>query len=264
MERNGTDISGANASTLDLSLAGNGDRGDLIRVRVTVSDGSASSAPLTSAPVTIVNAAPAFSTDFGDRTDAEGDSPSLDANASDHDADSLTYSATGLPGGLSINSSTGLVSGTIAAGAAGPHAVTLGVSDGTLTDSDTFNWTVTVNNTPPVVDTASITPSSPATNATLTAAYTAHDADGDTLTPSYQWSRNGTDISGASPTTLRLRAWADGSAEPATWQYTATNAAAGLQTAGAVGLRAYTGSSVSNGPITLTFDDFRVTGIGGP
>ena len=45
----GVDIDGATDSTLDLSVAGNGDRGDSIAVRVTATDGSATSAPLTSA-----------------------------------------------------------------------------------------------------------------------------------------------------------------------------------------------------------------------
>ena len=57
--RNGTDISGATSATLNLATAGNGDRGDLIRVRVTVNDGTATSAPLTSSPVTVANTAPA-------------------------------------------------------------------------------------------------------------------------------------------------------------------------------------------------------------
>ena len=51
--RNGNDISGETGATLDLSAAGNGDRGDVIRVRVTVSDGTATSAPVTSAPVAV-------------------------------------------------------------------------------------------------------------------------------------------------------------------------------------------------------------------
>ena len=54
--KNGTDITGATASTLDLSQTangGNGNRGDLIRVRVTANDGNSNSAPVTSAPVTV-------------------------------------------------------------------------------------------------------------------------------------------------------------------------------------------------------------------
>ncbi len=56
----------------------------------------------------------------------------------------LTYSATGLPSGLSINSTTGLISGTIAVGAdtSSPYAVTVTANDGTASASQTFNWTV--------------------------------------------------------------------------------------------------------------------------
>ena len=71
-------------------------------------------------------------------------------------------------------------------------------------------------------------------------------------------------FSGSSPTTIRMRAWADGSAEPGTWQYTATNSAAALQSAGALGLRGYLAGATSNAPVILTFDDFRATSIGGP
>ena len=52
-------------------------------------------------------------------------------------------------------------------------------------------------NTAPVVDTVTITPAVPTTDQTLTAKVTSHDAEGDTLTTSYQWTRNGTDIAGA-------------------------------------------------------------------
>jgi PKD repeat protein len=64
-------------------------------------------------------------------------------------------------------------------------------------------------------------------------------------------------LSGSSPTTIRVKAWADGQAEPAGWHFTATNSTAVVQTAGGVGLRAYISST--NVPITFGFDDFRVT-----
>ena len=38
------------------------------------------------------------------------------------DGDTLTYSATGLPGGISINPATGLISGTINYDSAGTHS----------------------------------------------------------------------------------------------------------------------------------------------
>jgi hypothetical protein len=54
----------------------------------------------------------------------------------------LTYTATGLPAGLGINSSTGLISGTFATGDAahGPYVVTVTASDGTYSSSVSFNW----------------------------------------------------------------------------------------------------------------------------
>ena len=52
-------------------------------------------------------------TDIADQSDTEGDTVSLDADATDADLDTLVYSATGLPGGMSINSSTGVISGTL-------------------------------------------------------------------------------------------------------------------------------------------------------
>jgi hypothetical protein len=68
-------------------------------------------------------------------------------------------------------------------------------------------------------------------------------------------------VSGASPTTLKVRAWADGSAEPTTWTYSQTDSTASLQAAGALGLRTYIASATSNAPITFSFDDYRVTSI---
>ena len=58
------------------------------------------------------------------------------------DGDSLTYSANGLPPGLSINSSTGLISGTLGLDTAGTYSVRVSVSDGTLTRSVDFAWVV--------------------------------------------------------------------------------------------------------------------------
>lgn len=60
-------------------------------------------------------------------------------------------------------------------------------------------------------------------------------------------------VQGANPTTVRVRAWRAGSAEPSTWAATATSSATGLQQAGALGIRAVIGSG---GPAAqLKFDD---------
>jgi hypothetical protein len=62
--------------------------------------------------------------------------------AIDPDGDSLTYSATGLPPGLTINTTTGIVSGTLSPGSAGTYQVTITASDGSLSTSQTFTWTI--------------------------------------------------------------------------------------------------------------------------
>ncbi|MEO5877378.1 MAG: PKD domain-containing protein, partial [Streptosporangiaceae bacterium] len=61
---------------------------------------------------------------------------------------------------------------------------------------------------------------------------------------------------GTSPTTLKAKVWADGSAEP-DWQLSGTDATAALQAAGSVGFRSYLSGSSTNAPIVLTLDDFK-------
>ncbi len=65
--------------------------------------------------------------------------------ATDPDGDFLTYSARNLPRGLTINATSGIISGEISPSSAGdsPFNVFVSVSDGELTDSGSFLWTVT-------------------------------------------------------------------------------------------------------------------------
>jgi hypothetical protein len=80
----------------------------------------------------------------GNQTNTEGDTANVSVTATDAISDSLTYIATGLPAGLSINSSTGNISGTIAAGDASssPYTVTIIATDGTSSGSTSFTWTI--------------------------------------------------------------------------------------------------------------------------
>ncbi|MEZ0091154.1 putative Ig domain-containing protein [Streptacidiphilus sp. EB129] len=80
-------------------------------------------------------------TNPGTQTGTVGTAASLQVSASDSGSSALTYSATGLPAGLSINASTGLITGTPSA--AGTSSVTVKATDTTsASGSTTFSWTV--------------------------------------------------------------------------------------------------------------------------
>ncbi|MGA5821724.1 putative Ig domain-containing protein [Kitasatospora sp. NPDC094028] len=80
-------------------------------------------------------------TNPGNQTGTVGTAASLQISASDSaSGQTLTYSATGLPAGLSINSSTGLISGTPTAAATSSVTVTATDTTGAA-GSTSFTWT---------------------------------------------------------------------------------------------------------------------------
>src|SRR5438477_5593900 len=98
--------------------------------------------------------------------------------ATDANNTPLTFSATSLPNGLTINSSTGLISGSISSGAAAasPFQATITASDGLFKASQIVTWNVT-----PVV---AVTPIGTQTNAegdNVTLLVLATDANSQTL-----------------------------------------------------------------------------------
>jgi hypothetical protein len=68
-------------------------------------------------------------------------SPRLTIQANDSDGDYLLYSATGLPNGLNIDTSTGQISGTVTN--IGDYQVVVSVSDGEDSSTTSFSWKVT-------------------------------------------------------------------------------------------------------------------------
>jgi glucose/arabinose dehydrogenase len=142
--------------------------------------------------VTATNVAPQITT-TALTTAAVGAAYSYDVNASDANGDTLTYSLTQAPTGMTINASTGLIVWTPTAAQAGSQAVTVRVADpGGLFVTQAFTITVTAANVAPQITTTAVT------TATVGVAYSydvnATDANGDTLTYSLTQSPTGMTI----------------------------------------------------------------------
>jgi YVTN family beta-propeller protein len=116
-------------------------------------------------------------TSISNRTSLVGTADSLQVQATDANADLLTYSATGLPPNMTISSSTGLITGTPTA--AGTYNVTVNVNDGTFPNvSTSFTWTV---NAPLALNPLS----GPPAGATSASTFSVQSSGG--LNPVYQW-----------------------------------------------------------------------------
>ncbi len=76
----------------------------------------------------------------GNQTGQVGVALTLQLAATDVDSVAVTYGATGLPPGVTINSVTGLISGSPTA--VGIHDVVVSASDGNHGDSENFQWTI--------------------------------------------------------------------------------------------------------------------------
>ena len=139
--------SGLISGTMDYAAAEEGSNNGNYTVTAVVADGHGNSANesfnwvVTDTPQALVLPNP------GDQTNAEGDSPWFDLSGSDPDGNPITYTATGLPPGVTLDPDSGLISGQISptAASASPYTVTATISDGIQAHnvSQTFRWTVT-------------------------------------------------------------------------------------------------------------------------
>jgi len=175
-------VSGAVSATADVEGP--------FSVTVTASDGTSTATQTfnwTINPVVSVNS-------ISDENSADGDSGTLSVSATDALNRTLTYSGTGLPPGMNMNSTTGIISGTIALGAdsGSPYAVTVTASDGLASASQSFNWIVTP------ISLANPGPQTAVDGGAFSLAISAHDPDGDTLTFSAAYLPPGLSINAAS------------------------------------------------------------------
>ncbi|WP_150452599.1 PKD domain-containing protein, partial [Arenibacter lacus] len=116
----------------------------------------------------------------------EGETVSLQITASDPEGDNLSYAVTGLPTGLSIDSATGLISGTIADGSAAnsPYSVEVTVTDdGSPVESTTitFIWNVSVDGVNQAPTVTSPGEQNNLEGAEISLQISATDPDGDTM-----------------------------------------------------------------------------------
>jgi Putative Ig domain/PLD-like domain len=157
----------------------------------------------------------------GSLTTATGTAVNYQVQAIDTATGTLSYSATGLPTGLSISSSTGVISGT--ASTAGTYSVTLTAKDSTgVSGSASFTWTVGSGGT----------------------------GGGNTVTVTNPGSQTATVGTAAS-----LQVKASDSASGQTLSYSATGLPAGLSIAAATGLISGTPTTAGSDSVTVTATD---------
>jgi len=135
-------------------------------VTIAVTAGANAAPQITSTPVTGATVGAAYA---------------YDVNASDANGDTLAYSLTQAPSGMTINAASGLIAWTPATAQVGGQAVAVRVSDpGGLTATQSFTITVAAANAAPQIT------STPLTAATVGVAYAydvnATDPNGDALT----------------------------------------------------------------------------------
>jgi hypothetical protein len=138
---------GVITGTIDPYAVTNGAASQIFAVTINATDGAVKGS--TTFNWTVADTTPPAFANPGTQNNNEGDKiTGLATLAVPSDADAGSITATGLPPGLTINSTTGIITGTINKYGAGIYNVTVSASDGANTGKTTFTWNV-ADTTPP-------------------------------------------------------------------------------------------------------------------
>lgn len=195
-------INGVDAGvTSDILSSGSFVKGDSITCSVDVDDGTATSGVVTSSALVVENTKPAVSSvSLQPGVATVADDIVCSATGTDIDGDSVTFTYEWTIDGVVAGETTNtLASGSFAKGQTIACKVT--PNDGTEDGAWAITAGKTVANSVPTVDSIAISPTSPTAGEDLTCGVTGSDVDGDTVSFTYSWTKNGANA-GVSTSTL--------------------------------------------------------------
>jgi hypothetical protein len=177
-------------------------KGNTVYCKATPNDGTSAGSAATASSVTISNTAPVMSSASLTPTTAyESSTLTCSPSASDADGDTVTYSYAWYKNSSLIAATSATLTGSsFSKGDTVYCRVT--PTDGTTAGSASSSSTVTISNTAPTAPVIAIDPTSPEASVDdlfcdLNTAST--DADGDTITYTFTWTKNGTAVASSVP-----------------------------------------------------------------
>lgn len=186
-------VNGTTAGT-GTTLTGGFVHGDTVVCTVTPNDGT-DDGTADSASLTVSNTAPVL-----DSVAVTPDPAYTDdaltctvGTASDDDGETISYTYNWTVNGASVGA-TGTTLASVYTTKGDSVACLVTPDDGTDSGSTVTSNVVVIDNTAPIMSTVTLSPSAPGTEDTITATPSATDADGDTVTYSYEWFVNGTSV----------------------------------------------------------------------